>query len=408
MSQLYNITLSSQTASIKYRPYRDGDMASGWNVTYSYGTRDTGYGKPQGIGVDYHQTTLDGASLELNWTGTAVYLYGNGSSDCFNITVDDQVEKTFDAPHGGLLGEITGLHAGSHTVRLTARGGKKIAFQYAQVTIDLGSSGSHGVSNWTAYAVNGTADNDSLTSNTPFFNFSGRRNGWKVQDLTLGNTTPVEDRPQIFRPNGTITTLHHQMVTSDAEDCLSFEVSNASAFILWGTVDSNHGSKQVLFSGPGITTKETVLEDNSSALDFWQILYWESGLDRDNTYTVDVLNKGDRSGFAFSEIKFINGGSGSKALNSGLIAAIDIAGVGLVTLLAVAGLIYWRRRTKAKHPVWFHRTSLTDLEPIEFASPDVASKRTTITGDSLTSYTGVMPATPDTARRQTKVVFVEK
>jgi hypothetical protein len=133
----YNVTLSSQTASIQYSPSRDGSISSmGWNVSYTDGLKDTGYGNPQGVGVDSHQTSLAGASMELTWVGTAVYLYGKASAGSYTVSVDG--EDVGSNPDGGVLGSKSGLKYGSHTVRLTASGGSQVAFQYAQVTIGMG------------------------------------------------------------------------------------------------------------------------------------------------------------------------------------------------------------------------------------------------------------------------------
>ncbi|KAG7094088.1 hypothetical protein E1B28_007707 [Marasmius oreades] len=369
----HNITLSSQTATIMYSPYRDGDCQTGWNVSYTYGVQDHGYGIPQGIGTDYHRTYHGGASLQFNWTGTAVYLYGNASMNTYSIVVDGTNEVvTFDVPQGGLLGKKEGLDYGDHTAKLTVHGNgtKEVAFQYAQVTVGLGYGSK--IQNTTINAVDEKSSNNLTVAD--FFHYKGPVDGWSVEDLAKGNSSPVDNFPKIFRPNGSITNLPHQMITSDGGDVVSFKITNASAFIVWGTVNQNHGSKSVKFTGPNVT-KWTILEDSSSALDFWQILYWESGLDRNETYTVSVMNR-NNSKLAFSAVKIIDGGaristiSGlSTGLKAGVIAAIDIGSMGFLALLAIIGLVYWRRHTKANRPPLLHRLriSISDLGPIEFA-----------------------------------------
>jgi hypothetical protein len=136
----YNITLSSQTASIQYFPSRDGSTsATGWNVSYTNGLKDTGHSTFQGVGVDYHQTTLPGAYMELSWVGTAVYLYGNASAGSYIVLVDG--EDIGSNSNKGVLASKSGLDYGNHNVRLTARGGSQVVFQYAQVTIGMGYPG---------------------------------------------------------------------------------------------------------------------------------------------------------------------------------------------------------------------------------------------------------------------------
>lgn len=136
----YNVTISSQTASILYSPTRDGNLTAGWNVTYSLGLNNTGFGNPQGVGVDSHSTTHDGASLELSWVGTAVYLYGQAANASYTINVDGSKfdDSLTNIPSGGLLGSKTGLGYGNHTVTLTAHGtGGELEFQFADLTIGL-------------------------------------------------------------------------------------------------------------------------------------------------------------------------------------------------------------------------------------------------------------------------------
>ncbi|KAF9269192.1 hypothetical protein L218DRAFT_994105 [Marasmius fiardii PR-910] len=367
----FNVTLSSQTATILYTPYRDGDRATGWNVSYTYGAQDFGYGTPQGVGIDYHTTSFPGAALQFNWTGTAVYFYGNASLNTFSITVDDMESlQTFDAPNGGLLGKMEGLDYGDHSAKLTVTdsGGKEVAFQYAQVTIGLGFKNGSGSANRTVHAVNDSPV-DQLEAESDFFNYAGMLNGWRVQDLTKGNSSPVDDFPKIFRPNGSVTNLSRQMFTTDHGDVVSFNLTKTSTFFLWGTVNQSHGSKNVSITGRNLS-KMTILEDSSSVLDFWQVLYWESGLDRDETYTVTVMN-GNNSRLAFSALKIIDGGSAG--LNPAVVAAIDIGSLSFVAMLAVMGLIYWRRHSKANRPPLLHRMSIPDS--IEFAprSPPAAN-----------------------------------
>ena len=144
----YNVTISSQTASIVYSPARDGNTTAGWNVTYSDGTTPA-YGSQQGIGTDYHQTTLDGSTMQLSWVGTAIYLYGQANNASFSIDVDGVTSTYSDVtiPQGGLLGVQTELAYSNHTAALTTHGSGLVAFQYAELTIGIGYPG------WASYCV---------------------------------------------------------------------------------------------------------------------------------------------------------------------------------------------------------------------------------------------------------------
>jgi len=139
----YNITLSSQTATISYSPARDGAIDEGWNVSYNPGPLKTiQLERPVGVGINYHRTTFPGASLEFGWEGTAVYLYGNATAGSYRISVDGVDTGTSNnVPQGGLLGSVAGLTYGSHTVKLDVLGKGEVAFQYAVATIGVGYLG---------------------------------------------------------------------------------------------------------------------------------------------------------------------------------------------------------------------------------------------------------------------------
>jgi hypothetical protein len=131
----YNITVSSSAASLKYSPARDTQIDWGWNITYSDGIYSSPYG-PQGIGSAIHRTTNPGSTIELNWVGTAVYLYGNATRVSYQITVDSV--DIGDVGGQGLLGSKTELQYGEHSAVLTALGGSTVSFWYADVTIGVG------------------------------------------------------------------------------------------------------------------------------------------------------------------------------------------------------------------------------------------------------------------------------
>ncbi|THU94103.1 hypothetical protein K435DRAFT_839979 [Dendrothele bispora CBS 962.96] len=115
----YNITLSSQTAcSIRYDPASGSavNQTTGWMISYTDGVKDLGYGNGVGVGVDLHQTSLVNATMELDWIGTAVYLYGKADMGSYTISIDD-ADIQAGEPMGGLLGSKSGLLSGSHKVK---------------------------------------------------------------------------------------------------------------------------------------------------------------------------------------------------------------------------------------------------------------------------------------------------
>ena len=138
----YNVTISSQTASILYSPTRDTSLDKGWNVTYSNGLIDEGGFGIAGLGIGSHSSTTAGATMQLSWVGTAIYLYGESTRSSYKITVDgvDVFEPLPPDGHlePGLLGLKTGLSYGRHTAVLTVVGGDTVTFKDAIVTIGIG------------------------------------------------------------------------------------------------------------------------------------------------------------------------------------------------------------------------------------------------------------------------------
>ncbi|KAL0063620.1 hypothetical protein AAF712_009479 [Marasmius tenuissimus] len=301
----YNITLSSQTATISYFPSREGSIEAGWNSSYSSGAKEVGINTLQGIGAAYHRTTHPGAAFEFEWVGTAVYLYGKASSGSYRLSVDGEIVEipSDDVPLRTLLGFKADLKYGSHAVKLTALGKEEVLFQYAEVTIGVGY-------NVTLFATVGEAS----AQPNPLFRFEGSTSSksWRAEP----------DIHPVYHVNGSSSQIPRQMVTYEFDNTLTFTVSQASAFFLWGTVNYDHSNKRASITWSE-GQKDTLLNDLSNYLDFQQIIYWEGGLDWDKTYTVQIFNELDAHsrfnsfnltadvpwpGFSFHTLELIDGG----------------------------------------------------------------------------------------------------
>ncbi|KAH8100285.1 hypothetical protein BXZ70DRAFT_180298 [Cristinia sonorae] len=359
----FNITLSSQTATISYLPTRDGDAALGWNVTYSQGNQNTGYSNLQGVGTDTHRTAHDGASLQFSWIGTAVYLYGNADNASYTLDVDgDRVSSSsVTIPEGGLLGSKTGLEYGNHTVTLTTHGTNQVAFQFAELTIGLGYLGSS-VQNSSILAVDSSST--PITQN-PFFSYQPVNNHWHVEVA----------RTQLL-PNGTRMAIPRQMLTSTLGESVSFTINQTSAFFLYGSCNRDHAKKVVTVTPYGDPSKAwtTTINDHSSILDFFQIIHWEAGLDRDESYNVQIIQAGLppnnlAPNFGFHSLVTIDGGSApqssnathpsgspdpsppgdhpsSTRLGSGVVVAVVVSGAAVLAILAF--VLFWLRRQRRR------------------------------------------------------------
>jgi len=85
-----------------------------------------------------HSTTFVGASAQLNWTGTAIYLYGEGSQNGYAIELDGNL--TTQTPVPGLLFTQSGLAYGQHQLILRVLGGA-ISISSADITVGMGEMG---------------------------------------------------------------------------------------------------------------------------------------------------------------------------------------------------------------------------------------------------------------------------
>lgn len=102
-----------------------------------------------------------------------------------------------------------------------------------------------------------------------------------------------------------------QMVTDVPGESVTFVINQTSAFFLRGAVNHDHKAKFVTLtplSNPS-QAKSIIINDYSSLLDFSQILYWESGLDREENYSVQITQLGDpgvSASFSFNVLDIID------------------------------------------------------------------------------------------------------
>ncbi|KAK1216786.1 hypothetical protein PQX77_020582 [Marasmius sp. AFHP31] len=348
----YNLTIPSQTASLTYSPARGPrtKASEGWELAYP-AIDSIGYQR-QGRGPDFHNSTKADASITFNWLGTAIYVYGTGTKESYRFSVDERnVDQTFDVPQGGLLGSMTGMQYKEHNATLTVVGGEMLAFQYADLTIGLGYPGKEIKNSTIEAVVEGNQPN-------PYFDFKNDSSGW----------APEPKVATITFPNGTTSPVTRQMATEGRNDSLRFNVTSAGTFILWGSLFEDHPVKRVTISPkPGssdpMSIKETFMHDTGPYGEFQQILYWESGLDRETLYTVDISAIADQQKLAFNELQLLDGsgspspssstpasepsatmdGGHRRHLTPGIIAVIVI--VPILFLAAVGAGVFWTRET---------------------------------------------------------------
>jgi len=271
--QPYNLTLPSFSPVFTYLPYRDGGASLGWNSSYSdYSLVDAlnnqaavGGGYFRGVGTAYRTTSYSGASVNLNFTGTAIYL-------CFStegpstFTVDGQQLPTTvnqgDAACAVYGSYATGiavaanLSLGMHTATLEGSGGSTggMNFYGAVVTMEAGQPGPKKTQ------VIGSDDG-----------------GWNWESVW----DPETDDTYMW--NG----KYRSGANYDPSTVASYTFQGASAIVLRGLSMYNYGPYTIN------------LDDNQTAAfnaseQYWRhsetVLYFASGLDPAQSHTIKVIN----------------------------------------------------------------------------------------------------------------------
>ena len=80
-----------------------------------------------------------GATAQLNWIGTAIYLYGEGSLSGYTIDIDGTTTPVSNTP--GLLFSQSGLTYGLHSLVLRVVQSGVIRISDATITVGMGEVG---------------------------------------------------------------------------------------------------------------------------------------------------------------------------------------------------------------------------------------------------------------------------
>ncbi|ESK97764.1 hypothetical protein Moror_17329 [Moniliophthora roreri MCA 2997] len=111
------------------------------------------------------------------------------------------------------------------------------------------------------------------------------------------------------------------MLTSTTGETVSCTLNKTNTSFLWGAVNFDHKSKKVILTATSIRAQTILIDDYSCALDLRQILYWESGPDRNETYTVEITQINAASSFSFSRLKVIDGAVAPISPNTNVVSA---------------------------------------------------------------------------------------
>ncbi|EPS94122.1 hypothetical protein FOMPIDRAFT_1134898 [Fomitopsis schrenkii] len=263
----YNVSLTDQSAIIRFFPHRDGAVDDNWNTTYSESSfAEWSYDNTFGKGVSSHRTTLIGAYILIDWAGTAVWIYGSGSKGSYDVAIDQGATAQGAGDVGGLLFSQTGLTYGLHTVNLTVTGGE-VSISGAIITVGMGEPG-----------TTLQTRNISAASSSTFFQNS---QSWSIDELYTNQTAG------------------YPCMTTDLIDAtLSFTVSEAVGFIIYGSDDWQQGLFTVSVTSDDIGAANSITNNTIqySPRALWTQVnvpkYLAAGLDRSASYNVEITNLG--------------------------------------------------------------------------------------------------------------------
>ncbi|KAJ6523595.1 hypothetical protein B0H19DRAFT_1386392 [Mycena capillaripes] len=345
----WNFTIEDTSPFLSYTPYADGSnsgLTKGWEPWYTTSGFISQNGEG-GTGDSYHLTSLDGASVNLNFYGTAVYLYGTTNSS-YDTTLDNKA-YVHDPPSADLLLSMTGLEEGTHSVTLTARptnSSQQLAFDRAVISTPL---------------VNNETLSEAFYDNT---------------DTTMlqysGDWSPAT-APGI--PNATIT--HPWQETLAAGASVEMELAAGAVGVsFWGMANWGNWLYTVSVDGS---------ENTYNGSTFWKVpdalLFYQGGLDPTKSHKVTLTNTTPKMKLALNSMRVYNiqlarnasvtgttpvaspsasdtvPPSAHSSVNAGVIAG-PIVAVVLVGLLC--GFLWWRSRRNRRVSIPSHNMGQSD------------------------------------------------
>ncbi|KZO95551.1 hypothetical protein CALVIDRAFT_564603 [Calocera viscosa TUFC12733] len=383
----YNITLGSESPVFNYLPFRDSDPSQGWNASY---TGDATYVPGLGSGTAFRRTQKDGAQLELDFTGTGIYLcYSAEQGASASLSIDGQSAGTA-MPSDGTFCSGTGaatlavasdLSYGSHQAVLDVaipQTSSSLLFYEGIVTVGAGVAGSQ------------------ISSTSPVY-VDDRDSGWMYEPL-----------PELWTVHTTSSSGDYDhtrtgICTYAPNVSASYNFTGAAAVFLIGGVANESFGYTITLDGTSTSYNAT---------NFWtserQVLFFQGGLDPTAEHTIRATNYDpnqptppearacfniDALGLIESTPPSSSSGSGTSSQHAGLIGGV----VGGVVFLLLLGLAYWWYRRRG-----FRLAKGTRRTPAPFVLPsttlDVEERREKIILTSGTTTIAPSTSPPSTER----------
>ncbi|KAG7449415.1 uncharacterized protein BT62DRAFT_917966 [Guyanagaster necrorhizus] len=283
---LYNLTVLDQSPTFIYSPYREGDLNSSWKVFYS-NSPDSSYDSTHNSdnlasGTSLHSTTLQGASLQISFVGTAIYLSGSGTAGSYSTTLDggDAVDGN---PANGYLVSHDGLDYEAHTLVLNTTSTLQLNVTSALMTVGVGDEGAEQI-----HGLNHPLEHSATITDTKHL----------AIDVASDGSTSL-DSFFTTNGNGPFNTNHDaqgysRIDTTGKGSKILFSFSSASAVFVYGSTNYDHGAYSVTLSpAAGVSTSTRTFNSTSKWFAYDALTYWETNLDRDKTYQVTFENLAD-------------------------------------------------------------------------------------------------------------------
>ncbi|CED83317.1 hypothetical protein [Phaffia rhodozyma] len=292
MSQ--SIEIPFQAPFLRWSPYADGPATGGWSPNgLGYGTT-----QPNSTGA-FRWTQGVGSTLELQFNGTAAYIYGSVyGSPSYTVTLDDST--TSPAVDNTELGSFTGLSASSeHQLILNVtEAGTDDWLALNKVVISVPRNGQ----------ANYTFDD----ADTDHFSYSC------FVQRSLGGT---------YKQTTTYTQAKNAYAT------VNF---TGSSIYMFGSIQPDHGLYSVSVDGQPATT----FNGSSRAGLTQQLLFFGSGYDASKTHIITVT---DADGSKL-DMDYIVTWAAPDTTRQRQIAGISVGAI--VAAIIVIGVVLWIWRTE--------------------------------------------------------------
>ncbi|KAJ7268659.1 hypothetical protein B0H12DRAFT_1320500 [Mycena haematopus] len=327
MASVVQFTVDDTSPTVFYAPIGDTfgspNLSAGWNPHWdSPGFSSANLGAV-GSGTSLHITSLNGASLQIQWTGIGIELFGNVTSSSYAITVDNHTVDASPSANltAGILFSVDNLDNRDHTLSLTVQtNGPESLFEFDSATVSAFPSPSNiSTLTFTEQVLNDT------------FAFIGKWSFLNDSDSS------------------------HQSTTAGDSASIQF---TGTALQLLGSTSPQAGNYTVTLDN--VTTSFSARSSFSQAN---SLLFFASGLDAETTHHLNITNTdgatlvlpvGGASVWTLADTS-PSGASSSSAsassspsataqtgsgLPSGTIAALVLAGV-LIFFVAICALLYF-------------------------------------------------------------------